>query len=169
MNRIPRRIRLTLAGLVLAGLPLACSPAGPPGEGHFRPVVGEKALMVSMIDPAADVVWDAVQTIVTAEGVEEIQPRTDEEWDVARNAAVTVAESGNLLMIGRRARDQGDWIAWSLDMVDAGAAAMRAAEARDPQALFDAGGEIYRACSGCHAAYVTDPTLLDAGDRASTP
>jgi hypothetical protein len=159
-----------LAALLAPILAAACQPPGgeAAAEGYFRPVVGEQALMLTMVDPAADVVWDAVQTIITPEGTEEIQPRTDEEWDLVRNAAVTVAESGNLLMMGRRMRDEGDWIAWSRDLVDAGAAAMRATEARDPQALFDAGGEIYRACSGCHAQYVQDPALLDAAQRPAS-
>ena len=171
----PRRSSPTGLASVTLGLALAWALAAcaPPAEetadaGYFRPVVGEKALVVTMIDPAADVVWDSVQTVVTADGVEEIQPRTDEEWDLVRNAAITVAESGNLLMTGRRLRDEGDWVAWSLDMVDAGAAAMRATEARDPSALFDAGGEIYRSCSGCHTQYVNDPALLDSGQRPTS-
>lgn len=163
-----RRNRLVQPAACLAIL--ACqSPASEEAasDGYFRPVVGEQALMLTLVDPAADIVWDSVKTIMTADGVEEIQPDTDEEWDLVRNAAVTVAESGNLLMMGRRMRDEGDWVAWSRDLVDAGAQAMRATEARDPQALFDAGGEIYRACAGCHAQYVQDPSLLDASQRPS--
>jgi hypothetical protein len=151
-------------------LALACQPSASEelaAEGYFEPVVGEQALMLTLVDPAADVVWESVQTIITADGVEEIQPETDEEWDLVRNAAITVAESGNLLMMGRRLRDEGNWVAWSRDMIDAGALAMRAAEARDPQALFDAGGEIYRACSGCHAEYVQESTPLQPSQSPS--
>ena len=55
------------------------------------------------------------------------------------NAAVTLAESGNLLMMDRRRLDDEDWVAWSRDLIDAGDAAMQAADARDVQGVFDIG------------------------------
>ncbi len=160
--RLPIPGRLALGLLMCVPLLLACAGAesGSASEPPFREVVGEKALMVSVIDPAADVVWGSVGTIMTLEGTEERAPSTEEEWAQVRNAAVVIAEAGNLLMIGRRARDQGDWIGWSLDLIDEGEKAMRAAEARDPQAVFDAGAEIYAVCSGCHENYwPSDPGL----------
>ena len=42
-------------------------------------------------------------------------------------------------MIGDRARDQGDWMEMSQAMVDAGAVAMEAAQAKNIDALVDAG------------------------------
>ena len=45
-----------------------------------------------------------MKTIDTKDGTEEIRPRTDEEWTAVRNAAVTLAESGNLLMMVPRAQ-----------------------------------------------------------------
>jgi hypothetical protein len=119
----------------------------------YRPVAGVKLLMTSIIDPASDLIWDSVGTIITEAGTEEIVPKDDEEWLAVRNAAVTIAESGNLLMMERRAQDTEDWFGWSLDLVDAGKAVMEAADARDTQGVFDAGGEIYMACRGCHEKY----------------
>lgn len=119
----------------------------------FREIVGTSLLMTAVIDPAVDVVWDAVATIITADGVEEIKPQTEEEWIAVRNAAVVVGEAGNLLMLERRALDNGDWMLWALDLVDAGKAAMIAAESRDSEAVFDAGGQLYEACLGCHETY----------------
>lgn len=122
-------------------------------EAPFRETVGTRLLMTSVLDPTADVIWDAVKTEMTLEGTTEFEPQNDEEWNAVRNAAVTLAESGNLLMIGSRVRDRDDWFAWSRDLIAAGEMAMRAAEAQDPEKLFDVGAEIYRACDGCHTQY----------------
>ena len=41
-------------------------------------------------------------------------------------------------------------------MVDTGAEAIKAAEAKDADGVFDAGGEIYAVCTNCHAKYRSD-------------
>ena len=69
-------------------------------------MVDVKSLMIAMVDPAADILWDAVGTIITIEGVDEWYPETDEEWAEVQSAAIVLMESGNLLMMGDRARDQ---------------------------------------------------------------
>ena len=152
MRRHISTTALALLASVSSLLGSACAKAPEPPP--YRAVAGNRLLMLSVIDPAADVVWDSVKTVMTLEGTEEFRPETDAEWEAVRNSAVIVAEAGNLLMMDRRAMDQGDWIGWSAAMVDAGEAAMAAADARNPQALFDAGGEIYVTCAGCHETYV---------------
>jgi hypothetical protein len=42
-------------------------------------------------------------------------------------------------------------------MIDTGAAALKAAEAKNPDQVFDTGAEIYAVCTNCHAKY--DPTI----------
>jgi hypothetical protein len=129
----------------------ACREAAPP---PFKPVADVKQIMTAVLEPAADHYWDAVGWIVDEKGVVAIEPRTPMQWDSVRNDAFVVAESGNLLMIGTRARDQGDWMKFSQDLAEAGQRAMRAAESRDKQAVFDAGAEVYYACTACHEKYV---------------
>jgi hypothetical protein len=138
--------------LVLAGAlaTCACGPEPPP----FKPLADNKLLMSAMIDPNADLVWDAVRTIDTREGTQEIRPKTEDEWTAVRNAAVTLAESGNLLMIVPRARDGGEWMTLSQRLIDTSEAAIRAAEAKNPERLFTIGGDIYEACSACHQKYM---------------
>jgi len=136
------------AAFVLAG---ACSP-----RPAFKPVASVKQLMQATIEPSAEVVFEAVGTIISAGGVEEIAPKSDEEWATVRNNALTLAESGNLLMIGDRARDKRDWMKMSQALVDVGVTALKAAEARNPEALFQAGGEIYEVCQQCHTRYRTE-------------
>lgn len=125
-------------------------PEPPP----FKPVVDTKLLMQSVIDPNADLVWDAVKTIDTAKGTEEIRPRTDEQWAAVRNAAVTVAESGNLLMMVPRAKDGGEWMTLAQRMIDTGQEAIKAADAKNAERLFTVGGDIYDSCTACHEKYM---------------
>ena len=136
---------------------------GPP----FKPQASVKELMVSIVDPAADVVWDSVGTVISEEGVDEWYPKTDEEWAAVQNGAITIMESGNLLMIGDRARDNGAWMDLSRAMIDAGAAALEAAKAKDPDAVFAVGEQIYNACDRCHGLYWIDDK--DRGRIRDTP
>jgi hypothetical protein len=148
------KLRWTLAAAALAAS--ACSNETtqlPP----FKPIVDTGTLMESFIEPSADVIWLSVGTIVTAAGEEHIRPQTEEEWAKVKSAAVAVSEAGNLLMMEPRARDADEWMRLSTAMVDTGAEAIKAAEAKDPDAVFEAGAQIYAVCSNCHAKY--DPSI----------
>jgi hypothetical protein len=110
--------------------------------------------MTGMIDPAARAVWESVSVVVSEAGTEEKQPRTDEEWGgVATNAAMLV-ESATLLMQGPRAVDTGDWARFARDMAETSTRALKAAEARKPEAILEVGEDIYKSCTGCHEQYL---------------
>jgi hypothetical protein len=129
---------------------VGCSgPAPPP----FKPVVDNRVLMLSVMEPSADYVWDSVKSVIT-NSIEEFQPKTDEEWDLVVNHTIVLAESGNLLMMVPRAKDGGDWMKFSQALIDASTEAMQAASAKDPERLFTAGGTIYEACLACHQKYL---------------
>jgi hypothetical protein len=141
----------TVALLVLVSTVVsACGGSPPP----FKPVADTKLLMQAVIDPNADLVWDAVKTIETKDGTQEIRPKTDEEWAAVRNAAVAVAESGNLLMMVPRAKNGDDWMRLAQDMITSGEEAIKAAQARNAEKLFTVGGDIYESCSNCHRKYM---------------
>jgi hypothetical protein len=129
----------------------ACTGGAEPPP--FKPIVDTKLLMEAVVDPQADVIWDSVGTIITAAGEEHIRPKTEEEWMAVRNAAVAVTESGNLLMMVPRAKDD-EWMRICQAMVETGAKAIQAAEAKDVDRVFDVGGEIYAVCVNCHSKYV---------------
>lgn len=129
----------------------ACNTAPPPPP--YRPVADVKTLMANVMEPSADLYWDAVGIIIDAEGEHQIEPQTVEEWDATRNAAYVVAESGNLLMMPSRAKDGGEWMQASQQLIEAAQKAIRASEARDKNAVFDAGAEMYDACTNCHTKY----------------
>jgi len=139
-------VSIPAGALLLSG---CTAPPVPP----FQPRASVQELMVSIVDPAADVLWDSVGTVVSEDGVDEWAPRTEEEWARVRNSAVALMESGNLLMMGGRARDDRLWMQLSRGLIEAGAAARRAAESRDPDAVFAVGEEVYLACDRCHGVY----------------
>ena len=164
-------MRQTVPVIGVCALLVGCGgPAPPP----FKPVVDTKLLMQAVVDPNADAIWDAVKSIDTKEGsqeirprvrracpdrpdgcaMQEIRPRTNEEWTAVRNAAITVAEAGNLMMLVPRAKDGGEWMKRAQEMIDTGEAAIRAAEAKNADRLFTVGGDIYEACSNCHRQYM---------------
>lgn len=143
----------SIRGMILPGILLLSSCGAPPPAPPFTTTVALKQVMEWVIDPAADVIWDSVKSIITDKGVKEIAPHTDAEWDNVRNAAATIVEAGNLLMIDGRAKDQKEWMAAAHRLSEAGSQALKAAQAKNTTALFDEGGNIYKACAACHAKY----------------
>ena len=131
--------------LLLSG----CADAPPPPQPSatpqptFKPVGTNLQLMQAIVIPAADIVW----------AVGAAAPKNDEEWTRVRNNALLLAEAGNLLMIGDRAKDQDAWMKASQVLVDSGTAAFRAAEAKNVEGVMMAGDEIYNSCEGCHMKY----------------
>jgi hypothetical protein len=149
-------ILLPLALVVVAG----CAEP-PPEPPPFRPVANMPQLMLHVLDPAADVIWTSVGTIITAEGVDERQPRTEEEWEAVVNSAYMLAESGNLLMMDTRPRDTDEWMRLAQALIDVSTKTIQAAEAHDKQSVFDLGAEIYAVCTNCHQKYA--PAIARVG------
>ena len=119
----------------------------------FQTTANMKDLMLNVLDPAADGIWEAVGTIITLEGTFEKAPSNDDEWAVVRMNAIQLAESGNLLMLPERSGGSADWVKHSADLVTHSRRAIKAVEARDKDALFTIGGDIYDVCTNCHKQF----------------
>jgi len=141
-------------GFVIAGerTARAATPAAAEAV-ETAPVATIKQIMIGITNPAAFAVYEAVGTKSSAAGVEEIAPQSDEEWAKVGSAAAAVVESGNLMLMGSRAIDKGDWVKMTRDMMEQGKAAMKAAEAKDKDKIVEAGGELNTTCDNCHARY----------------
>jgi plastocyanin len=154
---------------------------------QFRPTATIKDIMVSVIDPEADVLWNAVATIVNSSGTEEREPRTDEDWATLRRSAIQLVEATNLLRVpGRQvarlgeksenprielqpetiqkmiAEDPAGWSALVDRLHDAATPALKAIDAKDVKGLFDAGDQIEHACEACHQRYWYPPAAASA-------
>jgi hypothetical protein len=146
------------AGVAALLLLAACEKAPPPPP--YKPLATIKQLMAEVVEPAADVYWGAVGSVTDAHGTVETAPTTDDEWNAVRNAAMTVAESGNLMMMDPRARNHDEWMSLSRALVDAGERARAAAESKKAKAVFDAGADVYQACVNCHSIYLVGAKAL---------
>jgi len=113
-------------------------------QDQTQPVGTMMEIMASMIHPASNEIL-----LTIARG----GPQNDKEWALVQRSAVTLAESGNLLMMRGRARDQGEWMKDSKMLVDVAAAAYRAAKAKDANALAALSGQIDASCVNCHKQY----------------
>ena len=127
-----------MAGLA-SPTPLAKGQA-PSGGGDAgpQPIATMKQLMVDVIHPASN----ALLLIVSRGG-----PADDREWADARRSAMTLAESGNLLLMRNRAA------AWAADvklLTDAGTSAYKAAEAKDVKALAATSDRLDASCTASH-------------------
>ena len=151
----------TVSALIALLFLTACAQQAP-----TRSIATTEQLMYGLVQPVAEVVWDSVQTIVDLEGVHELQPQTEEEWEFVRNSALSLAEAGNLVMVMDRPLTEGtpergdDWIEFTNGMMEGALEAAQAAQARDPEALFTAGSNLYEnGCLACHEAYLPENAL----------
>jgi len=109
----------------------------------FQPVATVSQIMLAITYPYSDALLY----------IERKPPQTDNEWNALTSQALMLAESGNLLMMPGRARDQEDWMKDSRLLVEAGIAAVKATRAKDVQAVVALNDQIVTACTTCHTAY----------------
>jgi hypothetical protein len=145
---------VTGIGFVIAGARSArAAPAAVAADVPVAPVATVKQIMGGIVGPAAAVVFDSVSTIADEKGIVEHFPRTDQEWEVVGNSAAALIEAGNLLMLGNRAIDQGDWVTMSRAMMSAGQDVLKAVEAKDKDLVLDYGDAVNMSCDNCHQKY----------------
>jgi hypothetical protein len=166
-----------LATLLAAALLSACDkpassePPSATGASPFKPTAGIQDIMAGMIEPSAEFVWGSISTTVTAEGVEEKQPRTEEEWNEVRRHALILAESANLLLIegrhvvrqGRQLDDHGTPGNLSIEQVEQAIAANRAAFVGFGQALHEVSATLVKAAEDKDV-----PAIMNAGETLDT-
>ena len=166
MNRISFARSRGAVALLLPILVAACADSAEEAETPYMPVGDLAQLMAGVVEPAAEVYWDAVGVIVDTAGEHQMAPQNEEEWLAVRAAAYTVAESGNLLMLPGYRLDDAAWITMSQSLIEIGERAIEAADARSLDAVFDMGAEMYYVCTNCHASYAGE-TLRPTDTRAN--
>src|SRR5881409_4143216 len=107
----------------------------------LQPLATMKQLMVEIIHPASNEIL-----LFVSRG----SSQDEKEWDRVRRSAITLAESANLLTMRGRARDQGEWVKDAKLLADVGAAAYKAAEAKDAKALAALTESLDASCTTCH-------------------
>ena len=101
-----------------------------------------KQLMLDLIYPSLNDIQFAISRT----------PNDEAGWAAVRRSAVTLAESGNILLV----RGPGNSPEWRKDvqlLVDAGFAAYKAAQAKDAAALAATGPALDASCTTCHKQF----------------
>jgi hypothetical protein len=176
-----RSLTLVVCAAVAAG---SCQskPAEPAAPAADQPpyttTATVKDIMLHIIDPAGDMVWDSVATVIDKGGLHETVPKSDEEWFKVRSGLIMMIEGSNLLMIpGRKvarpgeksetpgvelepsemdeliAKDRKAWYDRAKALHDIAQSVLEVVEKRDAQKLFDVGEDIDKACENCHRQY----------------
>jgi len=125
-----------LGVLFLAGAAMAQAPT-------FQPVATVSQIMIGITYPFSDALLY----------IERNPPKNDQDWEALQRQAVLLAESGNLLMMPGRAKDQDEWMKDARLLVEAGMAAVKATRAKDIQAVLALNDQIVTACTTCHGQY----------------
>jgi hypothetical protein len=154
-----------------------------------------KEIMEGIVDPNADVLWESVATSITAAGLVEKAPRTDEEWAVVQHSALVLAEAANLLkMPGREIaraganmtsgpdapeltppeihekvnRDWSLWISHANRLQETAIKAWQVANARDVNGIVEVGDALDKACESCHLEYWYPDMKKPRSERAGS-
>lgn len=162
--------------------PAAPRPGTAAPQSSFNPIATVKDVMDYFVIPSSAELFGAVGSVQGPNGSEDKAPRNDEEWDAVRRNAFLLAEGANLLMVPGRhiagptdkssnpgselepaqiealvAKNRTGWTKAARGLIDATLLAIKAIDARSPEALSDAGGEIDAACESCHLTFWYPP------------
>lgn len=159
--------KATLIAIAAAALLTGCD------QGPAAPEKTVQQLMAEEVQPTAKIYWDSVghvSELVDGKPVErEIVPATDAEWKRTADAARRIGELAELLKTpGYTEGRNADWTTFSNSLGEVAKMAEQAAEARDPDKIFEVGGTMYNVCSACHQVYpaTTGPEAEEAGTAA---
>ena len=169
---------LALIGACQSQAPAPAAQPAPGEQPNYLPTATIKDLMLSIVDPSADVVWLSVTTIVDDKGFNETAPKSDADWLKVRHGAIALAEAANLLkMPGRRvarpgeksetpgvelepeemdvliAKDRAAWNERATHLHDAAMSVIAAVDAKDANKVFELGEKIEETCENCHKQY----------------
>ena len=200
MSTVQRLVLQFSAVAILVAATSACTsePQESSSPPPYQPATSIQDIMLSVVDPAADTIWESVATIVTHGNIEERRPSTDEEWEALRHEAVRLVEATNLLLMpgrdvarpGFRSENPGielepeevqalidedlaTWYQLLGDYYGVASSMLNAIEARDADRLFDEGGPLDVTCERCHQRYwypgETGPPPSTVGPEASLP
>ncbi len=145
--------------------PAAAPAAEEPARTVNRLPVSLNAVMVAMVNQAADPIWVAAWR----------NPETDADWRELERRAVQLELAGALLGVpGTGPLDDAwagsaDWQRWSNDLKVVGENSVRAVRSRDLEALALVGDDLVEVCEGCHIQFKPNlPTGGQFGELSPT-
>jgi hypothetical protein len=166
--------------VVTTFLAIACNraeqpaPAQAPAAPQAKPYANLARVMRGIPFPASNIIFDT-QTAdpgavkepgdTTGAGASAQFSGVYGGWQAVENAAYALQETANLIMIPGRMcengkpvpNDQADFQKWAANLADAGAAALKAAQSKNLDAMVDVSGTVSDACAMCHEKYRDTP------------
>lgn len=143
-----------LTGCATAPAPQAEQKAAEPATAALKPAVSINQIMVSVIDHNSHMLWNVADA--------KRAPKTEDAWHELEHAAVTIAASGNMILLpGTGPNDavwvrEKEWAEFTQQQTDAALAALKAVDAKDLNGVLAAGDQLVMSCENCHAKYKTD-------------
>jgi len=126
---------------------------------YLPPSISIHDLMLSTVEETAHSIWRLAY--VRAEGGAE-RELTDLEWRWVEGHALSLQAVATMVSLGGTGdADRGRagspaWQNWSKNLQDVAISIKAIGEARDQQALFNAGDELANVCDGCHSIFKSD-------------
>lgn len=163
-------------------LAASCSPPQqqqPPAAQGPAPVGTIREVMHNIVEYNAFKIFNSVAVTITAEGTNEKQPQTEEEWDEVFHAALALTESPNLILTpGRRVAkpeeentaagpdeltpkqiqekidaNRGLWLKHLTELQNVGKETIEIVNSKNVQGLFAIGEKIDAVCENCHLEF----------------
>lgn len=170
--------KIAIFSAVITGILVSACAQKPVKSSATAPAATLQGLMVSVIDPNIDFVWNSIATINTAQGTEERRPRTDQDWQEVKDHALIVLD-GSKQLLAENIQVAAAHANTSSHPVELSAAAIQqlinthraeytqrvsdlqqalhqtlaAIEAKNVDELEKAGGIVDQACEQCHAQF----------------
>lgn len=182
-RKIQHMIGLAAFALLAACKPQTATPPATPTPAAYTNVPPYAAqitlqdVMNQIVDPEADVIWNATGSIATRKGIVEHYPRTDADWEAQRRAVSRLLEASNLLLIPDRnvadkpfesagpgvyssgeVQHQIDtrravFNGMALNLRGAAQQLFKATDTRDVKSLLELGDALDKACESCHKTF----------------
>ncbi|MEC3951142.1 hypothetical protein [Sphingobium sp. HWE2-09] len=112
-----------------------------------------KQFMRDVMSHAATEVWKRQGYISDDKGVRSLFPKNDAEWKDAENAALTLSELTNILLIPGRRVDEKPWTDGVVAVRTTALKLATLARKKDEEGYMVAGSELNEACYACHKRY----------------
>jgi hypothetical protein len=129
----------------------AAAPSPPPAPALN---LSYNELMVTWIDNASHVLWDAEK--------QGFAPKNAADWTEIEDHAIQLAAAGTLIQLPGTGTGDLQWSGeegWKTNarlMSEAGQSARAAAQSRNLPALIEANGKLVQTCEGCHKQFKPD-------------
>ena len=162
-------VALTVAGCSSPNSGPAEAPAAPAAAAGpvTKPYSNLAQLMRGIPFPASNLIFDT-QSNDPAKAKEASGTNATSQfsgvyggWQAVENAAITLSETANLIMIPGRLCENGrpvpldkeDFRKAAQGLIDAGEAALKAAQSKNLDAMVEVSGTVADACAACHEKY----------------